>query len=65
MNRTISKYSSTELIDKINFQKHELLKIGKSLGLNHPLTISQSQKLDQLIYQYQRMMTSSENHLPK
>ncbi|MBM7602375.1 hypothetical protein JOC75_000345 [Metabacillus crassostreae] len=68
MNSTISKYSTnkTELINKINFHKSELIAVGKSLGLNHPLTISQSQKLDQLIYQYQRIMTiSSEDNLSK
>ncbi|WP_226666330.1 Spo0E family sporulation regulatory protein-aspartic acid phosphatase [Metabacillus litoralis] len=66
MNSTISKYSTkeTELKNKITFHKHELIAVGKTLGLNHPLTISQSQKLDKLIYQYQRMiMISNEEDL--
>ncbi|MFD2215583.1 Spo0E family sporulation regulatory protein-aspartic acid phosphatase [Metabacillus endolithicus] len=58
MNSSISRYSNekTELINRISSNKNELITIGLAKGLNHPLTISQSQKLDKLILQYQKLM---------
>ncbi|MFV2047131.1 Spo0E family sporulation regulatory protein-aspartic acid phosphatase [Metabacillus sp. YM-086] len=61
MNSSISRYSNekNELINRINFHKKELIAIGLANGLNHPLTISQSQKLDELILQYQKLISIS------
>ena len=58
MNNSIPRYSNekTELINRISSNKNELIAIGLAKGLNHPLTISQSQKLDKLILQYQKLM---------
>ncbi|UGB30556.1 aspartyl-phosphate phosphatase Spo0E family protein [Metabacillus sp. B2-18] len=46
--------TNDDLLMKINFLKIELIEVGLVIGLNHPITISLSQKLDKLISEYQK-----------
>jgi Spo0E like sporulation regulatory protein len=43
-----------QLLQKIEYLKTELIELGILIGLNHPTTISLSQRLDALILEYQR-----------
>ncbi|MCM3411247.1 aspartyl-phosphate phosphatase Spo0E family protein [Metabacillus litoralis] len=49
---------SNDLLIKINSLRSELIEIGLLIGLNHPITISLSQKLDKLITEYQKNQIS-------
>ncbi|UGB28800.1 aspartyl-phosphate phosphatase Spo0E family protein [Metabacillus sp. B2-18] len=51
---------SNDLLIKINSLRSELIEIGLLIGLNHPITISLSQKLDNLITEYQKNQISRE-----
>lgn len=50
---------------KIEFFKSELIELALLLGLNHPTTISLSQKLDILILDYQILSKPKFNGLNK
>ncbi|MDQ0273587.1 aspartyl-phosphate phosphatase Spo0E family protein [Cytobacillus purgationiresistens] len=47
--------SRKELCEEIIFLKRRLIQIGNENGLNHPLTIQISQKLDRLINEYMKL----------
>ncbi|MFD2214978.1 aspartyl-phosphate phosphatase Spo0E family protein [Metabacillus endolithicus] len=46
--------TNADLLVKINCLRVELIEVGLLIGLNHPITISLSQKLDKLISEYQK-----------
>jgi len=47
--------SYKELVDQIENIRKDMLQTGFSKGLNHPLTISLSEELDELIVLYQNL----------
>lgn len=47
--------SRKELCKEIKFLKKGLIQIGDEKGINHPLTIQTSQKLDGLINEYMEL----------
>jgi len=47
--------STKELYEKIKFLKKGLIQIAEEKGMNHPLTIQSSQKLDGLINEYMKL----------
>lgn len=47
--------SRKELYEEIKFLKKGLIQIGDEKGMNHPLTIQTSQKLDGLINEYMNL----------
>ncbi|MDQ0229751.1 aspartyl-phosphate phosphatase Spo0E family protein [Metabacillus malikii] len=54
MKNTIPSNNEVKLLSKIEYLKGELIEIGLVIGLNHPRTVSLSQRLDQLIVEYQK-----------
>jgi stage 0 sporulation regulatory protein len=51
--------NSNELISKIDSLRNEMILKGERKGLSHPETIQCSKELDELIYQFQKVINTN------
>jgi stage 0 sporulation regulatory protein len=54
MNKT--SYSTDELLSKIDNLRKQMISKGKTKGISHPETLEISEKLDMLIYKFQKLI---------
>jgi stage 0 sporulation regulatory protein len=54
MNKTA--YSTDELLSKIDNLRKQMFSKGKTKGISHPETLEISEKLDMLIYKFQKLI---------